>query len=82
MTIDWSKYDSNKKLEVSIMTAKTGGKGNEPWYMSRRIWGAVLSAAVAVYVALVPEQMDLAIMVGGSIASALGISSWVKPKKQ
>jgi len=56
-------------------------KEKEKWYLSRRMWGAVLSAVVVVYVAFMPEQYDLAVMVGAAAASALGITSWVKPKK-
>jgi len=53
----------------------------EKWYQSRRVWGATLSALVAVGAVLMPEQYELWVALGAAGASALGITSWVKPKK-
>lgn len=52
----------------------------EPWYMSRRVWGAVISAAVLTGVLLAPEQYDNWVALGSLVAGALGVTSWVKPK--
>ena len=75
LSYDWSRYNSNYKLEVVVMPKK------EPFWMSRRIWGAILTAGVAIYVVISPEQYDIAIVVGTALASVLGITSFVKPKK-
>lgn len=59
-----------------------GGIGNEPWWKSRRVKSAILSAAVAVAVVLAPDQYDLILAVGSFAAGAFGVTSWVKPKPQ
>ena len=54
-----------------------GGKGNEPWYASRRMWSAVLAAATAVLVQFGYTDIATGVVV---IAGGFGITSWVKPK--
>ncbi len=53
-------------------------KQKEPWYMSRRVWGAALSGLAVVGYSLgfpwAPEVMGL-------VASILGVTSFINPKK-
>jgi len=63
------------------MAQAKGGKGNEPWYMSRRIWSAILTLLITVGVTIFPESYELILQIGGVLASTLGITSWVVPKK-
>lgn len=59
------------------MTKTIGGKGNEPLWKSRRIWGAILAGVSAVAVSLGYPQVAAAL---AGIGSIFGITSWVKPK--
>ena len=59
-----------------------GGKGNEPWYKSRRVWAAALSIGALVGVLVAPDQYDNIVMLGNIVAGYLGITSWRKPQKQ
>jgi hypothetical protein len=65
-----------------------GGKGNEPWYKSRRIWSAIVVAIssgsfVFVETGYIPENLYITIgQVVSSVAGVFGVSaSWYKPKK-
>jgi len=58
------------------------GKGNEPFWKSRRIWGAVLSGVVLTAILIAPEQYDLIIAGASGVAGILGLTSWVKPIKK
>jgi len=53
----------------------------EKWYQSRRIWGACLTLAALIAMFFFPTQYDTIAMIGMGIASGLGITSWVAPKK-
>lgn len=67
---------------------KKGGKGNEPWYMSRRMWAVVFTVFSGVVTALVqlgyiPYNIYTAFSpLLTIIAGYLGVQSWIKPKKQ
>ena len=52
----------------------------EQWYMSRRIWGAVLTLLVTVGLVVVPGQSQVLLGLGSLVATYLGLNSWVKPK--
>lgn len=54
-----------------------GGLGNEPWYKSRRLYGAILCgvAAVTAYLGL-PWVAEVCVIVAG----AFNIRSWTKSK--
>lgn len=71
-------FENKKPLEVVILTKE---EIKEPFWKSRRIWGAILTAITAIYVIIMPEHYDLAVMLGAGVASALGITSFIKPKK-
>ena len=58
-----------------------GGKGNEKWYQSRRLYAAILSVGTAIAVYFAPEQYDLVISAASAISATFGITSWVKPTK-
>ena len=60
----------------------TTGMGNEPFWKSRRIWGAILSGVVLTAILIVPDQYDLIIAGASGIAGILGITSWAKPTKK
>ena len=59
----------------------TTGMGTEPFYMSRRVWAAALTLLATVGIVYAPEQYELIVGACALIASGLGLSSWVKPKK-
>ena len=53
----------------------------EPFYKSRRIWAMILTIAGVVCVNYFPAQADKFITIVGSLASALGLSSYIAPKQ-
>jgi len=61
---------------VKVQT--TGGKGNEPWYKSRRIWSGVLAGTSAILIQF--GYVDIATGLT-TIAGAFGITSWIVVKK-
>jgi hypothetical protein len=65
------------KIYVEVYTMKT----KEKIWQSRRIWASALTLVVTIGMVALPDNTELVIMLGGFIASALGISSWTYPKK-
>jgi len=63
----------SKKISIGV---NDGGIGNEPFYKSRRLWGALMCAvaAGAVYLGY-PEVGEILIVIAG----IFGITSWAKP---
>ena len=53
----------------------------EKWYQSRRLWGAGLTLVATIILLVTPENYDLVSSFMMLAASALGITSWVAPKK-
>ena len=53
----------------------------EKFWESRRVWASGLTLIVTIGLVLLPEKSELIVMVGGIIASGLGLSSWKFPKK-
>lgn len=61
-----------KKVEIL-----SGGLGNEPWYMSRRVQGiALIVVGMALQYTVNPELGNSIIVAGMGFAGM----SWVKPK--
>lgn len=56
-------------------------KNKEKFWQSRRVWASALTLLVTIGLVVLPEQSELVVMVGGVIASSLGITSWTYPKK-
>lgn len=55
-------------------------KVREPWYKSRRIWGAIISSATGI-LALFPIPFKAEIVTSlGIIGGAFGLTSYLKPK--
>ena len=52
----------------------------EKFWQSRRVWASALTLIVSIGVIILPDQTETLIMMGGLVASALGISSWTLPK--
>ena len=57
---------------------KNGGKGNEPFWKSRRCWAAALAGVTAFLIQL--GYIDIASTVTALAGGVLGVTSWVKPK--
>lgn len=62
------------------------GKGNEPWYKSRRNWASIFSICMAIVWACVNLgwiPVNIVTQFGpvlGIVASYLGVQSWSSPK--
>lgn len=52
----------------------------EKFWQSRRVWASALTLIVSIGIVLLPDQTETLIMMGGLVASSLGISSWAFPK--
>jgi hypothetical protein len=63
-----------------VKKKKVTGMGTEKFYESRRVWAAALTLLATIAVVLMPEQYELVISVGTLAATALGLTSWIKPK--
>ena len=69
------------QIKIYEVSSLTGGKGEEAWWQSRRMWAAGLSFAATIGVVAFPDFYEVIIAIGTGIAGILGIVSWNKPKK-
>jgi len=58
-----------------------GGKGNEPFWKSRRVMAAMLSLLTLVAITAKPEAYEIVSMIATAIATCFGLTSWIMPKK-
>jgi len=67
-----------------MVTKQVSGISAEPWYKSRRMWGAVIGAAALVTTAFLPDYEGNIDQIAQAIGTLLGIAlptwSWVRPK--
>lgn len=53
----------------------------EPIYKSRRLWSVALTLIATVAIIAFPDNYEIIKPIGLTVASMLGIGSWVFPKK-
>jgi len=66
---------------INVNMAQLKAATKEKFYTSRRVWGAALALLATIGVVVLPDQYDLIIAASTVIASTLGITSFVSPKK-
>jgi len=59
----------------------SGGINAEPFWKSRRVWGAALSLVAAILLVAFPNAWEYLAPILVVIAGALGLTSWTLPKK-